>query len=106
MFTSLGRQVDAWGAFVPGKAGICDELKEKVKEAMQKRGLQNLTIKEAEMKAGGSAMPIGEFREHILFEQKLGGGGTATAALRIAPKGTEDLELSWRLTEKIGQHGC
>jgi len=100
MFTSLGRQVDAWGAFIPGRAGLCDELKEKVKASMQNRGIKDLSITEAGMKAGGSTIPVGEFREHIIIEQKLSVGGTATVALRVAPRGTEDLELSWRLMEK------
>jgi hypothetical protein len=41
----------------------------------------------------------GEKREHIVFEQKLGAGSAAAFALRVAPRGTNDLELSWRLFE-------
>ena len=42
----------------------------------------------------------GEKREHIVFDQKLGGGTVATVALRVAPRGTQDLEISWRLFER------
>ena len=100
MAANLGSQVDAWGAFIPGKASITEELKKKVVEAMQKRGLQNFSIRDADMNLGGVAASMAENRQHILFEQGLGRGGTATVALRIAPRGAEDMEISWRLMEK------
>ena len=43
---------------------------------------------------------VGEKREYTFFQQKYGKAtANATLALRIAPRGAEDLEISWRLLE-------
>jgi hypothetical protein len=95
-----GMQVDAWGAFVPDRADLVDQVKEEIVKEVEKRGLPNLTISTQDLGIGSSAEAImGEKREHLIFEQKLGGGAVASVALRVAPRGQNDLELSWRLME-------
>jgi len=93
-------QVDAWGAFVPERADLVDKIKEEVVKEVEKRGMENLTISTQDLGIGTSWQALtGEKREHLVFEQALGRGAAANFALRIAPRGTNDLELSWRLFE-------
>ncbi len=96
-----GVQVDAWGAFVPDRGKLIDKLRSGVVKEVEKRGLKNLEITTGEMAISGSMLGslVGEKREYTFFQQKLGTTANATVALRIAPRGTEDLELSWRLLE-------
>jgi len=97
-----GVQVDAWGAFVPGHGKLIDKLREGVVKEVEKRGVPNLTISTGEMAISDSTIGslIGEKREYTFFQQKLGKTtANATLALRIAPRGTEDMEISWRLLE-------
>lgn len=95
MQTKYGLQVDAWGALLMERAPLRDALEAKVIENMKARGLQNF-------EAFRETVSLDSFgaREHVIFEQRLGGGGAATAALRIFPNNQKDLEISWRLFEK------
>jgi len=105
-----GTQVDAWGALVPGQGKIIDKLKDGVVKAVEARGLPNLEVTTGEMAIADSMIGtwVGEKREYTFFQQKFGNSeflqkygasANATLALRIAPRGNEDLELSWRLLE-------
>ena len=96
-----GVQVDAWGAFVPGHGKLIEKLRKGVVQEVEKRGLANLQISTGEMAISGSMLSgwLGEKREYTFFQQKFGTSANATLALRIAPRGTEDLEISWRLLE-------
>lgn len=97
-----GTHVDAWAAFVPDRGNLIDQLRSGVIEEVEKRGLANLSISKGEMAIADSAFGalIGEKREYIFFQQKLGSSSAnATLALRIAPRGAADLEISWRLLE-------
>ncbi|MBE7433142.1 MAG: hypothetical protein HS100_04450 [Anaerolineales bacterium] len=96
-----GVQVDAWGAFVPSQGKLIEKLRDGVIAEVEKRGLANLQISSGEMAISDSMFGglIGEKREYIFFQQKLGSSANTTLALRIAPRGTEDLEISWRLLE-------
>jgi hypothetical protein len=96
MKTAYGLQVDAWGALIIGKGALVDELKQLLLAGVQERGLERLRITEEKIALDS----LSEAREHIIFQQDLGQGGLATVALRIARKGKEDLEISWRLFEK------
>ena len=104
-----GVQVDAWGAFVPSRGKLINQLREGVVEEVKKRGLSNLEISTGEMAISDSTIGnlIGEKREYTFFQQKLGKTtANATLALRIAPRGTEDLEISWRLLESNPAVSC
>jgi hypothetical protein len=95
-----GLQVDAWGAFIPDRANLEQDLKQGVVSEVENRGLQDLTITTQELGVGTATQAlVGEKREHLVFEQKLSGGTIASVALRIAPRGQQDLEISWRLME-------
>lgn len=96
-----GVQVDAWGAFVPARASLVEQLRDGIKKEVEARNLKNLEISSGEMGISTSTIGtlVGEKREYIFFKQKLGMSANATLALRIAPRGAEDLELSWRLLE-------
>lgn len=105
-----GVQVDAWSAFVPGQGKVIEKLREGVVKAVEARGLPNLEITTGEMAISDSMFGglIGEKREYTFFQQKFGNSeflqkygasANATLALRIAPRGNEDLEISWRLLE-------
>jgi len=96
-----GIQVDAWGAFVPEQGKIIDKLRKGVIREVEKRGLANLEISSGEMAISDSIIGglIGEKREYTFFQQELGMSANATLALRIALRGAEDLEISWRLLE-------
>ncbi len=96
-----GVQVDAWGAFVPARASLVEQLREGVEKEVEARNLKNLEISSGEMGVSTSTIGtlVGEKREYIFFNQKLGMSANATLALRIAPRGAEDMELSWRLLE-------
>jgi hypothetical protein len=96
-----GVQVDAWGAFVPGRGKLIEDLREGVVKEVEKRGLPNLEITSGEMAIAGGMLGglVGEKREYTFFKQKLGTSANTTLALRIAPRGTEDMEISWRLLE-------
>lgn len=105
-----GVQVDAWSAFVPGQGKVIEQLRESVVKAVVARGLPNLEITTGEMAISDSMFGglIGEKREYTFFQQKFGNSeflqkygvsANATLALRIAPRGNEDLEISWRLLE-------
>ena len=39
-----GLQVDAWGAFVPNRAGLVDQIKASVIQEVQSRGIEDLEI--------------------------------------------------------------
>ncbi len=96
-----GVQVDAWGAFVPGRGNLIDQLRAGVVTAMRERQLPNLEVNTGEMAMSTNTIGsfLGEKREYIFFNQKFGMSANATLALRIASRGAEDLELSWRLLE-------
>jgi hypothetical protein len=95
-----GIQVDAWGALVPDRAELIDDVKKDLVKEVEERGIENLKITTVDLGIGSSAEAlIGEKREHLLFEQKLGGGAVASVAMRIAPRGKNDMEISWRLME-------
>jgi hypothetical protein len=96
-----GVQVDAWGAFVPEQGKLIEKLRKGVVEEVEKRGLENLEISSGEMAISDSMLGglVGEKREYTFFQQKLGSSANTTLALRIAPRGKEDLEISWRLLE-------
>lgn len=96
-----GVQVDAWGAFVPDHGKLIEKLREGVIKEVEKRGLTNLAISTGEMAMSGGMLGgwLGEKREYTFFQQKFGTSANATLALRIALRGTEDLEISWRLLE-------
>jgi len=105
-----GVQVDAWSAFVPGQGKVVEKLREAVVKAVEARGLPNLEITTGEMAISDSMFGglIGEKREYTFFQQKFGNSeflkkygvsANATLALRVAPRGNEDLEISWRLLE-------
>jgi hypothetical protein len=95
-----GLQVDAWGAFIPERGDLVDQIKENIVKEVESRGLENVTVSTIELGVGTSWQALtGEKREHIVFEQKLGRGAAADFALRVAVRGTNDLELSWRLFE-------
>ncbi len=95
-----GTQVDAWGALVPERIDLIEKLKEDVAKEVANRQIPNLTVSTEELGIGTTTQAlIGEKREHIVFEQKLGGGALAAVALRIAPRGEHDMEISWRLFE-------
>lgn len=101
-----GVQVDAWGAFVPNRGNLIEQLRQGIVDEVNTRGLLNLEINTGEMAISNSTIGtiIGEKREYIFFNQKLGASANAmsanaTLALRIAPRGTHDLELSWKLLE-------
>lgn len=96
-----GVQVDAWGAFVPDRGKFIDELRNGVVKEVEQRGLKNLTITTGEMAISDSTLGtlIGEKREYTFFQQKFGTSANATMAVRIAPRGAEDMEISWRLLE-------
>lgn len=96
-----GVQVDAWGAFVPARASLVEQLREGVEKEVEARNLKNLEISSGEMGVSTSTIGtlVGEKREYIFFNQKLGMSANATLALRIAPRGAEDMELSWQLLE-------
>jgi len=96
MKTAYGLQVDAWGALVIGKGDLADELKRLVVTGVQARGLERLRVSEERVALDSSS----EARDHVIFRQDVGQGGLVTVALRIAKKGKEDLEISWRLFEK------
>ena len=96
----MAMQVDAWAAFVPDRGDLIDQIKEGVVKEVEKRGIPNLTISTQELGVGTTTQAlVGEKREHLVFDQKLGGGTAANVALRVAPRGTQDVELSWRLFE-------
>lgn len=95
-----GLQVDAWGAYVPERANVAEKIREGVAKEVESRGVEDLTISMQDLGVGTTWQALtGEKREHIVFEQKLGVGAAAAVALRIAPRGTQDLEISWRLFE-------
>ncbi len=96
-----GLQVDAWGALVPGRADLAEAIKEALVKEVENRGLEDLTTSTEDLGVGTAAQAlVGEKREHLVFEQKLGSGAVASVALRAAPRGQHDLELSWRLMER------
>ena len=100
--SKYGLQVDAWGAFIPDRGYLEVELQDRVARKMQAKGLGGLTIKREKLKLGDPVSVGGgwEAREHIVFVQNLRNGGKATLALRIAKRGVDDLEISWRLSER------
>jgi hypothetical protein len=100
--SKYGLQVDAWGAFIPDRGYLEIELQDRVTRKMQAKGLGGLAIKREKLKLGDPVSVGGgwEAREHIVFVQNLRNGGKATLALRIAKRGVDDLEISWRLSER------
>lgn len=96
-----GVQVDAWGAFVPDQGKLINELRDGVVKEVWQRGLKNLKITAGEMAISDSMLGnlVGEKRRYIFFKQMLGKSANCTLALRIAPRGTNDMEISWRLLE-------
>jgi hypothetical protein len=100
-----GVQVDAWGAFVPEQGKQIEKLRNGVVKAVEERGLSNLEISTGEMAVADNLIDslVGEKREYTFFQQKLGKSANSTLALRIAPRGNDDLEISWRLLESNPQ---
>src|SRR5712692_7679754 len=96
MDTAYGVQSDAWGALIPERASLVSQLEQGVHDRMDAKGLPKLHYGKQQVALEGSR----EAREHMIFSQDLGGGGWATVALRIAQRGAQDLEVSWRLFEK------
>jgi hypothetical protein len=95
-----GLQVDAWGAFIPNRAALVDQIKASLVQEVQSRGIEDLEVTTQNLGVGTTWQALtGEKREHIVFEQKLGVGAAAAMAVRVAPRGTQDLEISWRLFE-------
>lgn len=93
-------QVDAWGAFLPDRADLASKVKQGVIAEVKRRGIENLTIAEKQVGLGTTSQAfVGEKRLHTVFTKKLGGGAVAEVAFRVAKKGANDLELSWRLFE-------
>jgi hypothetical protein len=96
-------QVDAWSAFVPGRGDLQNRIKEGVAKKVNEHGLSNLEIKEGSLDLKRDLLDqwfrSGEPRDYLLFIQHLGKTASAVFALRIAKRGTMDLELSWRLLE-------
>ncbi len=96
-------QVDAWGAYVPGRGNLVDELINGTIDEVKKRNLPKLDIQQGELTISKGALDkvfgAGDAREYLCFIQDLGKSAKATLALRIAPRGSIDLELSWRLFE-------
>lgn len=129
MKTIFGMQVDAWGAMVMGKGEIAQSVGQQALEIITARGLANLKISVGmldldknpdslphvapsiwDLPRVGQALGLwgqtpqaprkGPGREHVIIQQQLEKGEVATVVLRIAPRGNQDLELSWRLFEK------
>ena len=98
MKIAYGLQVDAWGALVMNKGDLADELKEMTISTVEERGLEELKITEESVSLDGRSTE--DARPHVIFQQDLSQGGLATVALRLARKGAQDLEISWRLFEK------
>jgi hypothetical protein len=96
MDSNFGLQVDAWGALIMGKAGIAAPLEQDIVTNIQAKQLPDLEVGKQNVSLEGA----GEAREHVVFQEKLKGGGLATVALRIVPHGAEDLQVSWRLFER------
>jgi hypothetical protein len=96
-------QVDAWGAFVPGRGDLFEKIKEGVAKKVSERELPNLEISEGSLDISRDLLDkwfrAGEPRDYLFFVQHLGKTASAMVALRIAKRGTKDLELSWRLLE-------
>lgn len=101
--TQYGVQVDAWGALLMGRGKMGPQVEQETVKNMEARGLDGLKVKTDRVALEGG----GESRQHTIFSQSLPRGGVATVALRVAQKGAEDLELSWRLFEKnvVGSAG-
>ena len=96
-------QVDAWGAFIPGRGDLVEQLKSGVREEVGKRGIAGLEIKDEQF-AMSKGMDdflygAGKPQDYIIFEHHLDKFARTTVALRIAPRGSVDLELGWRLFE-------
>lgn len=96
-----GVQVDAWGAFVPNQGKQIEKLRKGVVTEVKKRGLKDLKISTGEMAMSDTMLGslVGEKREYTFFQQKFGTSANATFALRIARRGKNDMEISWRLLE-------
>jgi hypothetical protein len=96
-------QVDAWGAFVPGRADIVEGLREGVIKDVTERELPNLEITTGPLDIARDNIDkwfrAGEPRDYIFFTDHLGKTAAAMVTLRIAKRGTKDMELSWRLFE-------
>lgn len=96
-------QVDAWGALVPGRGALYSQIKEGVRKKVFERQLPNLDISEGtlDMKRDiyDQWFRSGEPRDYLFFTQNHGKTAISWVALRVAKRGTMDLELSWRLFE-------
>lgn len=102
-------QVDAWGAFVPGRGNLRDLLEKEVINAVKGRQLPRMEIEIGKLGLSSNALEqlfkTYETREYIFFTQSYGATGKATCALRVAKRGAQDLELNWRLMESnIGKY--
>ena len=116
MRTYYGFQVDAWGALLMDRASQGGKLEREFEEKLQARGIENLSItKEVVIIDDDKGMlwtgpetvrrlrekgNKNEGREHLVVTKDLGEGDLAKLALRIAPHGKNDLEISWRLFEE------
>jgi hypothetical protein len=102
-YDTTSNQVDAWSAFVPDRGNLKSQLQQGVINAMKRRKIPNLDLSIGELGISNSALEqifkAYETREYIFFSQTLGMTGKSTCALRIAQRGAQDLELSWRLLE-------
>lgn len=96
-------QVDAWGAFVPGRGDLVDKIKEGVAKKVNERELPKLEIREGSLDIRRDLLDkwfrAGEPRNYLFFTQNFGKTASAMVALKIEKRGTKDLELSWRLLE-------
>jgi hypothetical protein len=94
-------QVDAWGALVFGAGAAADTIKQKVIEGVEAAGL-GIEQTEEYLAMNDPLIVLGGQQQlpYIVFKQSLGSGSVARLALRIAPRGNNDLELAWRLTER------
>jgi len=96
-------QVDAWGAFVPSRGSLVERLRENVIKEVSERELPNLEITAGSLDIANDIVDkwfrTGEPREYIFFTYHLGKTAVAMIALRIAKRGTKDMELAWRLFE-------
>jgi hypothetical protein len=92
---AFGVQVDAWGALLMGRGNLASQIEEETIKNVESKGLEGLKVEKRDVALEG----MGEAREHVVFSQSLPRAGVATVAMRVAQKGAEDLELSWRLFE-------
>lgn len=98
MRTAFGFQVDAWGALIMDKGSLAEETESLFKERIRERGIDGLEITKANVRIDPRDK---EEREHLVLTQTLGRkGDLAKLMLRFARRGSNDLEIYWRLFEQ------